>query len=140
MFKQIFNSAVSLAVLAALLPAQSYYGGLRGTILDQNGGVIAGAKVALINEGTSEPRSVVSTQAGEFVFSELVPATYAVSVESPGFKKFGPISRMFCPWRTTTELRRRRAYSGLRERGRVTASPDGLARQAPVHGRVSRQE
>src|SRR5277367_4619811 len=94
MFKRI--SDVKRAVFAfaifslttALLPAQSYYGGLRGTIQDQNGGVITSAKVILINEGTSEQRAIVSTQAGEFVFSELVPATYAVVVESPGFKKF----------------------------------------------------
>jgi trimeric autotransporter adhesin len=94
MFKRISDvkrAVFALAIFSlttALLPAQSYYGGLRGTIQDQNGGVITSAKVILINEGTSEQRAIVSTQAGEFVFSELVPATYAVVVESPGFKKF----------------------------------------------------
>ncbi len=66
---------------------QSYYGALRGNVVDPNGGAMVTAKVTLINEGTSEPRSTVTASAGEFVFNEVVPATYSVSVESPGFKK-----------------------------------------------------
>ncbi|MDE3196361.1 MAG: TonB-dependent receptor [Acidobacteriota bacterium] len=79
-----------LAICAAAAPvyAQSYYGSLRGSIVDPNGGAIAAAKVTLTNEGTGAPRSAISNNAGEFVFSEVVPATYSVSVESPGFKKF----------------------------------------------------
>ncbi len=35
---------------------QGFYGTVRGLVTDPNGGVIAGAKVTLINEGTSEQR------------------------------------------------------------------------------------
>jgi len=81
-----------LLVLASIVTinvsAQSYYGGLGGTVLDQNGGALSGAKVTLINEGTNAQRSAVSASAGEFVFTELVPGTYALTVEAPGFKKF----------------------------------------------------
>jgi hypothetical protein len=75
-------------VFAAALCAQSYYGGLRGTALDQNGGSVAEAKITLTDQGTREQRSMLSTATGEFTFSEVVPARYTLSVESPGFKKF----------------------------------------------------
>jgi len=81
-----------LLVLASIVTinvfAQSYYGGLGGTVLDQNGGALSGAKVTLINEGTNAQRSAVTVAAGEFVFSELVPGTYGLVVEAAGFKKF----------------------------------------------------
>jgi hypothetical protein len=81
-----------LLVLASIVTinvfAQSYYGGRGGTVLDQNGGALSGAKVTLINEGTNAQRSALSASAGEFVFTELVPGTYGLTVEAPGFKKF----------------------------------------------------
>ncbi len=85
------RGAAALAVFAAAaawLPAQSYYGGLRGLVVDQNGGAVANAKVTLTDEGTGAQRSTLSTQSGEYLFSEVVPATYSVAIESPGFKKF----------------------------------------------------
>ncbi len=81
-----------LLVLASLITlnlfAQSYYGGVGGTVLDQNGGALPAAKVTLINQGTNAQRSAVTASAGEFVFSELVPGTYSLVVEAPGFKRF----------------------------------------------------
>ncbi len=82
-------SRITIGILIALpVYSQSYYGGVRGTVLDQNAGVLAAAKVTLINEGTNEQRSVLTQSAGEFVFSELVPGTYTLVAEAPGFKKF----------------------------------------------------
>ena len=81
--------ALLLMIASALfLPGQSYYGGVRGAVLDPNGGAIQGAKVTLMDEGTGGQHSVLSTTGGEFVFSEVVPATYSLTAESPGFKKF----------------------------------------------------
>jgi hypothetical protein len=75
---------------AATVPmfAQSYYGALRGTVMDQNGGALAGAKVTLVNEGTNTQRATLTEAGGDFVFSEVVPGTYSVVTEAPGFKKF----------------------------------------------------
>ncbi len=86
--KAAIKIAFVTGVLAAALCAQSYYGGLRGTVLDQNGGSVANAKISLTDQGTGEQRSVLATSTGEFTFSEVVPATYTLWVESPGFKKF----------------------------------------------------
>ena len=83
-----FTAALVMLCVTALAHAQSYYGGIRGVVLDQNGGAIANAKATLIDEGTHAQRSTVTAAAGEFVFSEVVPATYSVQVEAPGFKQF----------------------------------------------------
>src|ERR1700730_14656955 len=78
-----------LAGLAALpLLAQSYYGVGRGLVVDQNSGVLVSAKVTLVNEGTSEQRATLTSSNGEYVFNEVIPATYTVVCETPGFKKF----------------------------------------------------
>src|SRR6266481_4122891 len=85
-----FHLLVSLTVLAAVngsAPAQSIYGSIRGLVTDPSSASIAGAKVSLINEGTSDQRSAVSNSLGEYVFSQVIPGTYSVSVESQGFKK-----------------------------------------------------
>ncbi len=82
-----FGLALS-ACLASLAPAQSYYGGLRGTVVDPNGGAIANARVKIADQGTGAVRTTLSGTEGAFVFSEVVPGTYTVEVESPGFKKF----------------------------------------------------
>jgi len=82
--------AMLLAMGFAALPllAQSYYGVVRGLVVDQNGGVLVTAKVTLVNEGTSEQRATVTSTNGEYVFNEVIPATYTVICENPGFKKF----------------------------------------------------
>ncbi len=87
----IRNTAAMLVccvVTAGALMAQSYYGGLRGIVTDQNGGTVANAKVTLLDEGTGEQRSAITNSTGEYVFSEVPPATYTVVSEAQGFKKF----------------------------------------------------
>src|ERR1700687_790105 len=89
-FHFFFHLLVSLMVLAAVngsASAQSIYGGIRGLVTDPSSASVAGAKVNLINEGTSSERSEVSNSLGEYVFSQVVPGTYTIAVEAPGFKK-----------------------------------------------------
>ena len=88
MFPRIAIGLFALGLFAVPAHPQSYYGGVRGTVLDQNGGALSSAKVSLINQGTNEQRSTLTGSAGEFVFSEIVPGTYALVSEAPGFKKF----------------------------------------------------
>lgn len=68
--------------------AQSYYGAVRGVVTDPSGASVAGAHVTLTNEGTGEVRSTLASSAGQYLFSDVVPAGYSLQVESVGFKKF----------------------------------------------------
>lgn len=84
------RGAISIiCVLLAGSPvwAQTFQGGIRGTIQDTTGAAISVAKVTLLDEGTGISRSTVSGSGGEYSFSAVNPATYTVSVEKPGFKQ-----------------------------------------------------
>jgi hypothetical protein len=62
-------------------------GGIRGNVFDASGKSIGEAKVTLIDEGAGTQRATITAAEGGFSFSQLVPATYTVMVEAPGFKK-----------------------------------------------------
>ena len=67
--------------------AQSFQGGLRGAVRD-NQGVIPGATVTLTNEGTGVSRDTVSNESGEYSFPALDAGTYTVKASVTGFKTF----------------------------------------------------
>src|ERR1035437_9871936 len=75
------------ALLAVASWSQSYLGGLRGTVLDASGKSIGDVKVTLVDEAGGGQRATISAAEG-FSFSQVVPATYTVMAEAPGFKKF----------------------------------------------------
>ncbi len=65
--------------------AQTTTGQISGSVVDSSGNVIVGAKVTLRNEGTGDARQTTSNNSGDFIFPTLVPGTYAIRVENPGF-------------------------------------------------------
>jgi trimeric autotransporter adhesin len=77
-----------MCICLASLPgwAQTFTGGVRGTIQDNSAAAIGAARVTLTDEGTGVARSTVSGNGGEYSFTAVNPATYSVSVEKPGFK------------------------------------------------------
>jgi trimeric autotransporter adhesin len=82
-------SVFALGLLAVPgLRAQSVHGGLRGAVSDPQGATVAGAKVTLLDEATGTARSTLSSSDGEYALTQVVPSTYTVVAENPGFKKF----------------------------------------------------
>lgn len=71
---------------ASMALAQNITGTIVGTIKDSSGGVIPGVTVTLTNTDTNVAITVQSDAAGDFVAPSLVPGTYVVRSESPGFK------------------------------------------------------
>lgn len=61
---------------------------LRGTVTDQSGSVVAGAKVTLTNTDTGISRASVAGSDGGYLFDLLSVGTYKVTVEKPGFATF----------------------------------------------------
>ena len=77
----------ALASLCGSASAQTIYGSIRGIVSDPSSAIVANAKVTLTNEGTSAERTATTNNTGEYVFSQVIPGTYTVSVENAGFKK-----------------------------------------------------
>jgi hypothetical protein len=82
----IFAQALFLG--APFAGAQSTGGRIRGTVMDNSGGAIAGAKVTLINEATHATRDVEAGASGEYIFIEVPVGTYEINALSTGFKKY----------------------------------------------------
>jgi hypothetical protein len=73
---------------AAAVWAQSYQGGIRGTVTDPQGAAVPDVKVTLINQATGVARATLANTTGEYVFSSIEPATYTISAANPSFKTF----------------------------------------------------
>src|SRR6185437_16543599 len=80
--------AVALSVSLASLPvlAQSASSGtLAGIVNDPSGAVIPGATVTLINEATSTTYNTTTNASGRYIFTNVPPGTYDMSVKASGF-------------------------------------------------------
>ncbi len=82
----VFAVLLLLIGLPATAGAQGSLGRLAGTVLDTSSAVLPGATVTLVNQQTNETRTTVSTGTGAFVFPQLQPGLYKVTVELTGFK------------------------------------------------------
>ena len=67
--------------------AQVTTGSILGTIRDQSGAVVANASVVVTESGKGTSTTVTTNGTGDYNVPFLIPGTYSVSVESPGFKK-----------------------------------------------------
>ncbi len=79
---------VVFLALAASCWAQLSTSSISGAVTDPQGLAIAGAKVVATNEGTGVPYNVLTTSAGDYTISGLIPGQYSVSVSQTGFKTF----------------------------------------------------
>jgi hypothetical protein len=73
---------------AAAILGQNYRGRIEGLVTDQSGAVVVGATVTLINVGTNIQTVRQSSGTGMYLFDLLDPATYTITVELRGFRKF----------------------------------------------------
>jgi Carboxypeptidase regulatory-like domain len=66
-------------------PAQWSPGDVTGTVLDQTGAVVAGARVTLTVDGQSPSREVLSNNDGQVSFANVAPGTFQLTISLPGF-------------------------------------------------------
>src|SRR5262249_47019743 len=83
----VVTTVVVCFLAASNLAAQSFQGGLRGTVRDPQG-VIPGATVSLVNQENRVSRETVSNDVGEYSLSGVVPGVYTVRASVQGFKTF----------------------------------------------------
>ena len=65
--------------------AQTYRGGIIGTVTDNSGAAIAGAAITAVEDATSVSYKTVSSSAGDFEFTNLPVGTYTVTLSMSGF-------------------------------------------------------
>lgn len=71
---------------ASLGYSQVLYGSLTGNVTDPSGAAVPNAKVSVVNAGTAIARDGVTDDRGAYLFSNLQPGVYRVSVTVPSFK------------------------------------------------------
>jgi hypothetical protein len=76
-----------LLFCAAGLVAQMTTADVVGTVTDNSGAVLVGARVTVKNLGTEVARSMVTNDTGNYVFTFLPVGTYSVTIEVEGFKR-----------------------------------------------------
>jgi Carboxypeptidase regulatory-like domain/TonB dependent receptor len=66
---------------------QAVYGSILGTITDPSGAAVANAKVTVIDQRKGTSDSTTTNDSGNYSVTHLIPDTYTVQVEGPGFKR-----------------------------------------------------
>ena len=83
------SSAAIFVALLALSATGSYgqtlYGSLTGNITDGTGAAIPRAKVEVLNMGTSLVKTDLTDERGVYLFSDLLPGTYKITISAPAF-------------------------------------------------------
>ena len=85
--RRLLQFTLTMAILAAMLTAQTQQGDILGTVRDSQGGVVIGAAVTITNEATGAVRTLETTQTGEFIALGFFPGVYRVEVAMTGFQK-----------------------------------------------------
>src|SRR5580765_3878725 len=112
----MFRSAYRLAICALFftvpslspLYAQSSNASIDGVITDPNGAVVPGAKVVLTSKDTHQTSTFVSDGNGLYVFRNVPPGNYRLSVSAQSFGQYvqeGLLVRVGYPIRQNVQLK-----------------------------------
>src|SRR5262245_37910844 len=73
-------------ILATLAAAQTFRGGIQGTVTDPKGSVIQGAQVTVVNQETKLTRTMTTGDSGDYFFTELPIGLYDLTAKARGFR------------------------------------------------------
>lgn len=104
-----------------LAMAQNPRGNLRGVVQDAGGGRISGARIIVASADSLTEREAITSERGEFRVDDLLPGTYSVRVQQPGFE----------PVETRVEVQ----LSSARDLN-VKLSPAGVHQEVHVNDRA----
>jgi hypothetical protein len=83
----IFSLFVLLVMFFSVSALAQYGASLQGTVTDESGAVISGARVVATDQATGVSRSTTSGDSGFYRVPGLAPGNYNVDVDAPGFRK-----------------------------------------------------
>lgn len=82
-----FRSLVAIALLCAVRAfGQGTLGSISGRLTDTSGSVLLNVSLTLTNTGTGQQKKSRSGPDGYYAFPDLMPGTYALRAELPGFR------------------------------------------------------
>jgi len=84
------TSACAACVLLLLAVSLAYAGqqeDVRGTVTDETGAIIVGAKITL-DDGHGHKQSAASDEGGHYRFAAVAPSIYTLTVSAQGFADF----------------------------------------------------
>ena len=81
-------AVIALILYITATHAQTLYGTLVGNVTDPSNASIAGAKVSAANTATGFNRETATDDRGAYLFSDLQPGTYRMTVTASGFAVF----------------------------------------------------
>jgi hypothetical protein len=82
------KSAILFLFLTATAHAQVASASLSGTVSDQSSAVVSGAKVTLAQPVTAFSRDTVTDAHGDYVFDQVAPGAYTLTVEKDRFNPY----------------------------------------------------
>ena len=85
MLVRILFGAILFCAVASFTSAQQNSGALKGTVTDQLGSLVVGAKVTMRN-ARGVITSATTNSAGVYEFRRLEPGTYEFQIASPGIQ------------------------------------------------------
>ena len=77
---------VMLSATTLHLAAQTFRGGIAGTVQDSSGAAVPNAKISLLGTETGFKRETVTTSSGDYSFQDLPLGDYTVTVTYTGFQ------------------------------------------------------
>ena len=86
MFKSILLALQVVLFFGAFSFAQTFRGGISGTVVDPSGASVGNAAVKLTGVDTGLSRAVTTGTAGDFTFQDLPLGKYSVTVTEAGFQ------------------------------------------------------
>ncbi|MBI1788620.1 MAG: TonB-dependent receptor [Acidobacteria bacterium] len=84
----MFIRLVLVLASAVMVWAQTDRANVVGTVTDQSGAVVAGAKVKAVHVATNAERSTVSSAQGDYNIPQLPVGQYRIEFEASGFKTY----------------------------------------------------
>jgi hypothetical protein len=84
----LFAAALCSLLDPPLARAQGLIGSLIGTVRDEQGAVIAGARVSLTSPALMEPATLIANEKGQLRFPAIPPGSYTIEVQMAGFTRW----------------------------------------------------
>jgi len=100
MRKIVRLAAIAIAALslcAHFSNAQTSSAAVTGHVVDQSGGAVANATVRLVEESTHVPLTTQTNTNGNFIFTNVEPGTFTVTVTANGYKELRRLTWLCTP-------------------------------------------